>query len=906
MTRRHPAPPRALLALLTSLALAVGLLAAGPMSPATASVAPTGAVEAVAAPTGIVKTADLSKFRPGMIISDSVFFNSSTMDEGRIDSFLRQKVSRCQSGYTCLKDFRQATSSRGADSYCDAYSGEGSESAARIIAKVARACGINPQVLLVMLEKEQGLVTHTWPSDWRYTIAMGQGCPDTAACDTRYYGFYNQMYGAARQMKIYTENRYFTYYAPGRTWNIRWSPNAACGSSPVYIENQATSNLYYYTPYQPNAAALRAGYGEGDGCSAYGNRNFFQNFTDWFGSTSVQLGAGLTRFWQDSGGANSWIGASTGSMREWPGRGWSQRFANADLYLQNGTTVVQGTVGGTRDEYRSVGEVASGLGWPTSFVAQAGGGWYQNFEGGRIYVRPSDGRGFAVAQPINDAYEKSGNITGPLGWPASRAYRFEGGSRQDFATGSVFQGPTSTVALDAAFTSAFLTGGGPAKLGWPVSAGRTDAGPYVQFGGALMARASGGQQYLVRGETFRGYTAAGGIGGALGAPLENEQSKNGAYSQKFQGGTVYVSTSGTFTVTALSKALANAGGVAALGWPTGPQVGSDSTFSQDFGATTLTTSSAGSFAVGGVIGRSYRTSGGVTSFLGAATGPERAVGDGVVQDFQGGRIYCSAAATTAVPAAVGKALEAAGGVKGRLGWPTGPVLKAEKGQKQVFQGGEIWMSADGRSGAAVVGGILQAALVAGGSDVLGAPTGVEKETPSGWYQEFASGVVFVPRAAAASAVVGSFFDGYRKNGGLDSFGFATGPASALGSGRSIQAFEKATLYATSGGTFVTRGYIRTFHAQQGGAGGVLGVPTKNEYATAGGFRQDFTGGSILVSADGAFVTRGALRAEYLRRGGESGTLGFPLGNERAGDRRWSQRFQGGTLVLLADGTYRLE
>jgi hypothetical protein len=119
--------------------------------------------------------------------------------------------------------------------------------------------------------------------------------------------------------------------------------------------------------------------------------------------------------------------------------------------------------------------------------------------------------------------------------------------------------------------------------------------------------------------------------------------------------------------------------VAALGWPTGPQVGSDSTFSQDFGATTLTTSSAGSFAVGGVIGRSYRTSGGVTSFLGAATGPERVVGDGVVQDFQGGRIYCSAAATTAVPAAVGKALEAAGGVKGRLGWPTGPVLKGTAG-----------------------------------------------------------------------------------------------------------------------------------------------------------------------------------------------------------------------------------
>ena len=58
-------------------------------------------------------------------------------------------------------------------------------------------------------------------------------------------------------------------------------------SSPVYIQNQATANLYYYTPYQPNAAAIRAGYGEGDGCSSYGNRNFFQYFTDWFGATQA-------------------------------------------------------------------------------------------------------------------------------------------------------------------------------------------------------------------------------------------------------------------------------------------------------------------------------------------------------------------------------------------------------------------------------------------------------------------------------------------------------------------------------------------------------------------------------------------------------------------------------------------
>ncbi|QEW00631.1 hypothetical protein F6J84_11340 [Microbacterium caowuchunii] len=282
-----------LLAVFAALSMTMGFLSWVAASPAAATSTSSSATTVTADTTtaSVRPSADLSLFRPGNIIADQPFFDSASMTEAQIDSFLRQKVARCQSGYVCLKDFRQATTTRPADAYCSGYSGEGSESAARIVYKVARACGINPQVLLVMLEKEQGLITHTWPSDWRYTIAMGQGCPDTAACDTRYYGFFNQVYGAARQLQIYIEGRYFTYYAPGRTWNIRYHPNASCGTSPVYVENKATSALYYYTPYQPNAAALRAGYGEGDSCSSYGNRNFYQLFTDWFGSTQGKQSA---------------------------------------------------------------------------------------------------------------------------------------------------------------------------------------------------------------------------------------------------------------------------------------------------------------------------------------------------------------------------------------------------------------------------------------------------------------------------------------------------------------------------------------------------------------------------------------------------------------------------------------
>ncbi|MBO3662026.1 cell wall-binding repeat-containing protein [Microbacterium stercoris] len=233
----------------------------------------------------IVQAAPVVGFSAGDIVSDHVFTNKASMSEAAIRSFIDGKVAKCQAGYTCLEMYRQNTPTRAADAYCSQYTGGTNEDAARIIYKVAQACNTNPQVLLVMLQKEQGLVTHVWPSDFRFTIAMGMGCPDTAACDKLYYGFFNQVYGAARQMKIYGKSSYFTWYAPGGTRSIGYHPNASCGSSGVYVKNTATAGLYYYTPYQPNAAALAAGFGTGDKCSSYGNRNFYNYFSTWFGST---------------------------------------------------------------------------------------------------------------------------------------------------------------------------------------------------------------------------------------------------------------------------------------------------------------------------------------------------------------------------------------------------------------------------------------------------------------------------------------------------------------------------------------------------------------------------------------------------------------------------------------------
>ena len=236
-----------------------------------------------------VPAAAVAGFSAGNIISDAVFSKKGAMTEAAVRSFIAGKVATCQKGYVCLEMYKETTPTRAADAYCAKYTGGANEDAARIVFKVAQACNVNPQVLLVMLQKEQGLVTHTWPSNFRYTIAMGMGCPDTAECDTRYYGFFNQVYGAARQMQIYAKTNYFPAYKPGGTRRIGYHPNASCGASGVYVQNQATTNLYTYTPYQPNAAALAAGFGTGDSCSSYGNRNFYNYFKTWFGST----GAGL-------------------------------------------------------------------------------------------------------------------------------------------------------------------------------------------------------------------------------------------------------------------------------------------------------------------------------------------------------------------------------------------------------------------------------------------------------------------------------------------------------------------------------------------------------------------------------------------------------------------------------------
>jgi hypothetical protein len=249
--------------------------------------------------------ADGSNFDPGYIISDENFFNGTAMSATEVQQVLNSKVPRCTLGdpgrpaggtYTwsggqgtlataCLKDYSENLASMRGDSYCAPING-GTLSAAQMIQAVGLACNISQKVLIVLLEKEQSLISDSWPSTTQYAHATGFNCPDTAPCSSASAGFFKQLYAAARQFQVYTQNTSSFNYHVGVN-NIRFNPNVNCGSSQVMIANQATANLYIYTPYQPNASALNNLYGVGDTCGAYGNRNFWRIYSDWFGSPTV-------------------------------------------------------------------------------------------------------------------------------------------------------------------------------------------------------------------------------------------------------------------------------------------------------------------------------------------------------------------------------------------------------------------------------------------------------------------------------------------------------------------------------------------------------------------------------------------------------------------------------------------
>ncbi len=300
------------------------------------------------------------------IIDDWLFDSAGTMNATQIDTFLNSSrfPSSCistKNGFTAPDVIGYAPSTGfkyGAD-----------VSAGTIIYHAAQVYGLNPQVILTTLEKEEGLVSGgSGCSILRYSAAMGNACPDNVTLHD-YSGF--ELYslngvpvmgvtgicvnlstsvGFSRQ--VITATWKLKFWEQRSKGNINWAvvipgwdnsddlpvcysflmtqgsfkrcPSASpapfdglatIDNATVHLDNGATAALYVYTPH------------------FHGNQLFVNIFETYFGATT---GEGFTLVTS---------AADNGDLRQWVVyRGVRRYVASADIInawgLQN-TTLIQ-------------------------------------------------------------------------------------------------------------------------------------------------------------------------------------------------------------------------------------------------------------------------------------------------------------------------------------------------------------------------------------------------------------------------------------------------------------------------------------------------------------------------------------------------------------------------------------
>ena len=364
---------------------------------------------------------DFSNFNPGNIISDGVMSNANAMSVDEIQRFLTSKnackdtnIAKAKS-YPGLKYHIENGHFVCLSEETFEYNGQ-KQTAAQVIYDAAKDFQINPQVLIVLLEKEQGLITDTWPNHIQYRSATGFGCPDTAECDSKYYGFRNQVRNAASMFRSVLSGGW-TNYPVGKNY-VQYHPNPNCGGSVINIENRATSALYRYTPYQPNVGAL-ANYPGTSYCGAYGNRNFYVTFRQWFGSPNLFVLGDMNHYWQTHGGSAGEIGpVMENEYCDHSVPKCFQTFQNGRIYWkrQNGTFFVKGDIDNIYHDKRNE------LGYPLTDLITTGYDVYvQKFENGIVMKTPQ-----GIYQTNNQIFEVWKNnskaedpVVKKLGFPTS-------------------------------------------------------------------------------------------------------------------------------------------------------------------------------------------------------------------------------------------------------------------------------------------------------------------------------------------------------------------------------------------------------------------------------------------------------------------------------------------------------
>lgn len=255
-------------------------------------------------------------FNPGLLIPDEAFSDVGTFGSAAgIQKFLELRNSALSNTSPDFLTKLKEPDTQTKTGLEDPHPNLGRlRTAAELIYDASVSRGLNPQVILVTLQKEQSLITGTFSADalqLRLDRALGFGCPDYEGCGDIFLGFYRQLFGtfdssgsrwlgaAASLMKSFRAEASGVRIGRGpgvdassQTFGRPIAKTSRKGDTIIFdntqggylgvpatqtvtLGNFATAALYRYTPHVFN-----------------GNYNFWKYYTFWFkypNGTIIQL-----------------------------------------------------------------------------------------------------------------------------------------------------------------------------------------------------------------------------------------------------------------------------------------------------------------------------------------------------------------------------------------------------------------------------------------------------------------------------------------------------------------------------------------------------------------------------------------------------------------------------------------
>lgn len=183
------------------------------------------------AATSVLQPSDLegaSGFDPDEIVASAPLQDAATLDGARLTAFLEMTP-------------------YGQPSFLATYASHGQSAVASIVS-AAQRYGLNPLVLVVRAQMDQGLVgSPTYPSAAsRVEFAFGCGCASAGDCDPAYEGFDVQVGCLAAALRESLD----AVAARGKT-DGGWGPgltSRTIDGVPVRPRDDSTASLYQYTP----------------------------------------------------------------------------------------------------------------------------------------------------------------------------------------------------------------------------------------------------------------------------------------------------------------------------------------------------------------------------------------------------------------------------------------------------------------------------------------------------------------------------------------------------------------------------------------------------------------------------------------------------------------------------------